>query len=62
MKFVCENCGNEKIQNITCHGHKISYQNSQFVCIDCQDRPLSDQEIAECIPKCCSISMQPMKK
>jgi len=58
MKFICNSCGNEKLQNIECHGHIISYKNGQFVCEDCAGKQLSDDEISDCIPKCCKKSMQ----
>lgn len=60
MKFKCENCGSEKLEDIICHGHKISYKDNNFVCADCHGKELSDQEITECLPKCCNKMMTPM--
>ena len=57
MKFECESCGKQMSKDITCHGHEIGYQNNNLVCLDCEGRELSDQEIKECLPRCCNKPM-----
>lgn len=56
VRFICEDCGNEKLTDIECHGHKISYVMQSFMCTDCNEE-LSEKEIEECIPKCCTKTM-----
>lgn len=57
VRFICSDCGKEKLTDIECHGHRISYVMESFMCIDCE-RDLSDKEIDECVPKCCHKTMQ----
>lgn len=60
MKFICETCKSEQLQNIECHGHRISYKDGYFVCNDCGGMRMMDEAIEECLPKCCKKSMQPI--
>ena len=61
MKLICEDCGYEKTMDLTCHGHKIDYKNGKFICVDCGGEQLTEQQITECLPKCCGKPMVPAK-